>query len=39
MLLVCTLQVTVGEGETEDQAVRRYMRAVVQSGVLTKVSV
>ena len=27
----------VAETETEDQAVKRYMRAVVQSGVLNKV--
>jgi hypothetical protein len=27
----------VGDTETEDQAVRRYMRAVVQSGVINKV--
>lgn len=31
------LQVNVADTETEDQAVRRYMRAVVQSGVINKV--
>jgi hypothetical protein len=35
-MLLCP-QVNVAETETEDQAVRRYMRAVVQSGVLNKV--
>ena len=31
------LQINVAEDESEDQAVRRYMRAVVQSGVINKV--
>lgn len=31
------LQVNVAETETEDQAVKRYMRAVLQSGVINKV--
>jgi hypothetical protein len=31
------VQVNVAETETEDQAVKRYMRAVLQSGVLNKV--
>eukprot|EP00775_Hariotina_reticulata_P011091 gene11092-11246_t len=30
------VEVNVAETETEDQAVRRYMRAVVQSGVINK---
>ncbi|KAF6260360.1 plastid/chloroplast ribosomal protein S21 [Scenedesmus sp. NREL 46B-D3] len=30
------VEVNVGDTETEDQAVRRYMRAVVQSGVINK---
>lgn len=33
------LQVNVAETETEDQAVKRYMRAVVQSGVINKVGI
>ncbi len=35
--LPCPAQVNVADTETEDQAVRRYMRAVVQSGVINKV--
>lgn len=35
----CILQVNVAETETEDQAVKRYMRAVLQSGVINKVCV
>lgn len=34
---IASHQVNVADTETEDQAVRRYMKAVVQSGVLNKV--
>lgn len=37
-MCVCVVQINVADDESEDQAVRRYMRAVVQSGVLNKVS-
>lgn len=37
--LICgrLLQVEIGEEEPEDVAVRRYMKAVMQSGVINKV--
>jgi hypothetical protein len=35
---ICS-KVNVAETETEDQAVKRYMRAVVQSGVINKVGI